>query len=848
MATSTTSSRDLVSVGSILFIRPQTLRIDVFDARPNTRLYPFFDGERIDSMVRPGVIPIVDDDGDFLPYATSGVPNPTLETGALGDPLVTDSNGRLVAFFEIPGGRFNTGDKEIMFSDTEDLSLFEIPGSLHGSARAIFSTNGTTQIFQRTTVETTFIAVTNEQPRPPAPSIEIESLFSSAIHDPLAQSFFTFGHTGGVVLTGLDLYFQSKDESVPVRVELRPLVNGFPGPLDNGNPDYVIVKSASSILVSNNASVPTRFNFNVPIYLPEDSEYCFVVRSNSNNYNIWTSRLGERSVETGFIIHEQPYVGSMFKSENNITWTPEQFEDIKFTLHKAEFDTNTSPVLEFVGSAPLIAINGNDFTTTSGSSLVVVKTTQFHGLQPGSKIQLAGDVGATYNGIPAADLTGFFDVTRKIDDYFFEFNAGANATSSGKISSCDIVRSIAVLNGGSGYTSTPTVTIGAPTSGTTATATAVISNGKIVRIDITNSGSGYTSNPSVVITGTGTGASALAITEAIFTINANVPINWISPQFKYSILPGTEIPTTISAIDESYGYAVPVDARIDRVKKLSETRMIASRVNELNMLSDNPSFSLNLTLHSSNKNVSPLIDLRERTSVIAYTNAINNQGREEDVDELVTSATTTLTGYTITNGGTGYASAPAVTVVPAENDRNKDNIIDATMTATVAGGIVTALNITSAGSGYTAEPIIKIAPPSSGTTATATSSIGAFNSELMTSGSAYSRYLTKKIRLATVSSGVRVLVSAQSTPETTFDWYIRTSLSSDSTKHSDATWRLLKCDVPRDRSSNANQFFEYEFYLDDIPSFDTYDMKMVPSSTNRAKIPQIKRYRSIVIV
>lgn len=843
MATTTTSSRNLVSVGSILFIRPQTLRIDVFDARPNTRLYPFFDDERIDSMVRPGVIPIVDDDGDFLPYATSGVPNPTLETGDLGDPLVTDSNGRLVAFFEIPGGRFNTGDKEIMFTDTEDLSLLEMRGSLHGSARAIFSTNGTTQIFQRTTVETTIVEFRGGGgPGAPDPALDVGP------KDPLAQSFFTFGHTGGVVLTGLDLYFQSKDERVPVRVELRPLVNGFPGPLDNVNPDYVIVKSASSILVSNDASVPTRFNFNVPIYLPEDSEYCFVVRSNSKNYNIWTSRLGERSVETGFIIHEQPYVGSMFKSENNITWTPEQFEDIKFTLYKAEFDTNASPVLEFVGSAPLIVINGNDFTTTSGSSLVVVKTTQFHGLQPGSKIQLAGDVGATYNGIPSANLTGFFDVTRKIDDYFFEFNAGANASSSGKISSCGIVRSIAVLDGGSGYTSTPTVTIGAPTSGTTAAATAVISNGKIVRIDITNSGSGYTSNPSVVITGTGTGASALAITEAIFTINTNVPINWISPQFKYSILPGTEIPTTISAIDESYGYAVPVDARIDRVKKLSETRMIASRVNELNMLSDNPSFSLNLTLHSSNKNVSPLIDLRERTSVIAYTNAINNQGREEDVDELVTSATTTLTGYTITNGGTGYASAPAVTVVPAENDRNKDNIIDATMTATVAGGIVTALDITSVGSGYTAEPIIKIAPPSSGTTATATSSIGAFNSELMTSGSAYSRYLTKKIRLATVSSGVRVLVSAQSTPETTFDWYIRTSLSSDSTKHSDATWRLLKCDVPRDRSSNANQFFEYEFYLDDIPSFDTYDMKMVPSSVNRAKIPQINRYRTIVIV
>jgi hypothetical protein len=255
-----------------------------------------------------------------------------------------------------------------------------------------------------------------------------------------------------------------------------------------------------------------------------------------------------------------------------------------------------------------------------------------------------------------------------------------------------------------------------------------------------------------------------------------------------------------------------------------------------------------MELTTTNKNVSPVIDVRGRSSVLAFTNAINNQGRDENVDQFVTDSTTTVTGYTITNAGTGYGSAPAVTVIPAENDRNKNNIVAATITATVAGGVVTGLTITSAGSGYTVAPLIVIDPPSSGTTATATSTIGAFNSELMTTGSAYSRYITKKIRLQTVSSGIRLLVNAQSTPETTFDWYIRTSLSSESTKHDDSQWRLMRCDVPRDRSSNKTQFFEYEFYLDDIPSFDTYDMKMVPSSANKARIPYIKRYRAIVVV
>lgn len=834
MATSTTSSRNLVGVESILFIRPQVLRIDIFDARPNTKLYPFFDGIRIDEFIRPAKETV----GVEIPlrFNADGTINPEPETNPAGSELITTEKGRLTAYFDIPGGKFTTGDKDIVFADTPNMDALEIPGNVHGSARAVFKTNGTTQIFQRTTINTTVV-------------VDVVNVTRERTRDPLAQSFFTYGFTGGVFITGVDLFFQSKDASVPVTLEIRPLINGLPGPLNEGQTDYVAFKAASDIVVSNDATIPTRFNFNVPVYLPEDSDFCFVVRTNSNNYNIWTSKMGEKSLETGYIIHEQPYVGSLFKSENNITWIPEQFEDIKFTMYRAEFDSNAVGELKFIGNSPARAIEGTRFTTKSGSNLIVVETPYFHGLTPGSKVDIAVDVGATYNGIPASSLSGSFSVIRKIDDYFFEFSAGANATSSGPIASCDIVRSIVVLNGGSGYTTVPDVTIGAPSSGTTAIATAVVIDGRVVRIDITNHGSGYTANPSVIITGGGgSGATALASAEALFTVTNNTPYNWISPQFKYSVVPGTNITSSIESCDENYGFLSPTETRIDRIKNLDETRLIASRTNEFNLLANNPSFAIDMELTTTNKNVSPVIDVRGRSSVLAYTNAINNQGRDENVDQLVTDSTTTVTGYTITNAGTGYGSAPAVTVIPAENDRNKNNIVAATITANVSGGVVTGLTITSAGSGYTVAPLIVIDPPSSGTTATATSTIGAFNSELMTTGSAYSRYITKKIRLQTVSSGIRLLVNAQSTPETTFDWYIRTSLSSESTKHDDSQWRLMQCDVPRDRSSNKTQFFEYEFYLDDIPSFDTYDMKMVPSSANKARIPYIKRYRAIVVV
>jgi len=73
------------------------------------------------------------------------------------------------------------------------------------------------------------------------------------------------------------------------------------------------------------------------------------------------------------------------------------------------------------------------------------------------------------------------------------------------------VLSITVTNDGTGYTSTPTVTISAPslTYGTTATAVATVVSNKVSAITVTNAGSGYTSAPTVTITGGG-GSSATA--------------------------------------------------------------------------------------------------------------------------------------------------------------------------------------------------------------------------------------------------------------------------------------------------------------------------------------------------
>ena len=74
---------------------------------------------------------------------------------------------------------------------------------------------------------------------------------------------------------------------------------------------------------------------------------------------------------------------------------------------------------------------------------------------------------------------------------------------------------IYVLNGGSGYSSAPTVTISAPTGITgvtsvTAVATAVVNGGQLVGFSVSNHGAGYTAPPTITLGGPGTGAVATA--------------------------------------------------------------------------------------------------------------------------------------------------------------------------------------------------------------------------------------------------------------------------------------------------------------------------------------------------
>jgi hypothetical protein len=59
---------------------------------------------------------------------------------------------------------------------------------------------------------------------------------------------------------------------------------------------------------------------------------------------------------------------------------------------------------------------------------------------------------------------------------------------------------------------------------------------------------------------------------------------------------------------------------------------------------------------------------------------------------------------TVTSGGSGYVTSPAVTIVGGGGS-------NATAVAQISGGVVTNITITSPGTGYTSTPTVQIAQP-----------------------------------------------------------------------------------------------------------------------------------------
>jgi len=101
------------------------------------------------------------------------------------------------------------------------------------------------------------------------------------------------------------------------------------------------------------------------------------------------------------------------------------------------------------------------------------------------------------------------------------------------------IDSVTVVNGGSGYTVAPTVSV-TGTATTPATFKAIVNTaGAVTRVEVVTAGAGYTTTPTLTISGAGTGATAIAVTSPGTVRSYNTTIKYDRYEYKSEIVDWT---------------------------------------------------------------------------------------------------------------------------------------------------------------------------------------------------------------------------------------------------------------------------------------------------------------------
>ena len=312
--------------------------------------------------------------------STDGTTAPTMK--ATGGTLTSDKEGSLNAVLYIPAGRYRTGERSIKLSD--NISNSDADFDSFGSA--LFTANGMQLAKERTVVSSRNISFVEDrlfQSQPIRRSSVSNRLVNTTRqrvgggggrrnfngHDPLAQTFVVQS-AGGAFVTSVDLFFKQAGER-PIYVEIRTTDNEVPS--TKIVPFSQVILQPADINVSTNGSAATTFTFPAPIYLQENESYALVVKVDEPGCEAYISELGGTDLLTENIVGIQPLTGSLYLSQNSREFEINPLLDLKFDLKQAEFTTNTNGTVQLKANpAETVTLAKDPFQFTTGSELVRV--------------------------------------------------------------------------------------------------------------------------------------------------------------------------------------------------------------------------------------------------------------------------------------------------------------------------------------------------------------------------------------------------------------------------------------------------------------------------------------------
>ena len=774
--------------------------------------------------------------------------------------LVSNFTGDLNLIFNIPNTdsvRFRTGTREFKLVDN-----MAAQGDFTSRGRALYRAEGVLETRQSTVNAVRNAELAEEQLI--ANQVIVQSVdrvvADTGWWDPLAQTFLV-QQKGGAFLTKIDIFFASKDDTIPVNLEIREVVNGYPGKLVL--PFSKVSKKSTDVNISSNsvsvAGVPTpkydtatTFEFASPVYVQDNGEYAIILSSDSNNYKVWISQIGDLIPGSNRTISEQPYMGVFFKSQNASTWTADQNQDLKFTIYRAKFDTGVVGNVEFVNDVlPYQNLITDPLEIKSGVSKVRVYQKN-HGMPDGSRTiitnsdatKLTGVVGTGTIATSTANttLTGVgtaFTTQLAVGTAIYNSTGsyiGKVATIVSNTSATLANNAIVTLTAGSAFKYVaPIFGIPAAEIYTTQIISDVDIDSYCISVSTAPTSSGYAGGDTIRAT-RNLQYDAVQPTLQIQTFSETMTTFGIKATSGKSVDSSTQ---TAYAIDATF-----TDLLANENNYFVTPKMVASEVNENNNLSGNKSATFNVTMRTENDSLSPILDT-QRISLIAISNKINsptsdnmNIGGIDDKTLLTASTTIAFSGSTIT---TTNSTARGVLKTIAVGKY----LTVSGSTGSLNDGTFLVTDVTDNGSVATVTLEKAFTTQAAGTAITLAQK-DFFVSEIAPIGSSsYSKYVTKKINLANTSQLIRVKFAASIPADASIEVYYKIAGVGSATSFDDINWTQISSDNQIvNVQVGSDQFIDMN-YTASTEAFDALQIKLVMKSTNSAGVPRVKDLRVI---
>ena len=850
----------ILNIEIIPWMRPKDITFVGENFKPNTRLYSFFDGTDVNVFSKPtgssagstttngaltktdttvtvdsttgfpttGTIKVTSVSGSFtiseeMTYTgvtsttftgiTRAANNTTVAehatsatvSGAVNSmPMITNTLGQIYGTFGLPNSdttRFRVGEKMFRMTDSSTNNL--VPGVANTAGNAVYLARGTieTRQAQINAVRNAEIAVdtvtqTQMITREVAGSARTRQIGERQPQhgDPLAQTFMS-DQEGGEFLTKCDIYFSAKETNRAVIMQIRTVENGYPS--KTILPFSTVVKQASDITVTSDATTATTFTYPSPVYIQQGVEYAVVLLGNTKETKVWIAKMGE--IDTGGVraISEQPHLGSLFKSQNASTWTASQLEDLKFTMYRATFDNTLTSTYTIVNEELTTANKGistlaaNPIETKNTTATVKVSFPNHGMYDTDNNVIIDGVKSEVSNNALNGAITD--SATSIVLDDTSNFPTG----SVGTVAYIKIDQEVITYTTNNGSTTLSGCVRGVADGSGVATTAASHEDNSVVELfmlAIPTTGNGgiplteinktHTSISgleldSFIITTTTVAATSLVGGGSAVTCTKNIPMDLMYAQVQTMELPGTAITATAqtttgrsvnttSTAQNAFvktalasAFNVPLNKNFQFVLP----QIICSQINETNepLLAGVKSFALHCSLTSTVSNLSPVID-EQRRGVITVGNRVNQ----------INSA----------------ANLGALTV-----------------------------------------PYIQSTEPT-----------GDQNSAI---------YMTKKVTLKNASTALRIVLDGVIMDEANLKVMFKTLRTDTAEEFDDIGWTFFNTsgipDTTVPISKDLQDFKEYQYSVSSLSEFIAFSIKIVMQGTNSARPPLIKDFRAIAL-